>query len=132
MEAHCLVAALRACAFLFVLQPLAEYLIHRGCHAFRIQYHLDHHRTPFLRYDPSFAPYLASAAGLYLLPRFWLLWLALAKYQLSHTLSHYWWNVDHHRAHHKNWGCNYSFSADGAWVDRLFGTLALPKETRSR
>lgn len=70
-------------------RSLAEYLIHRGCHAFRIHYHLDHHRTPFLRYDPSFAPYLASAAGLYLLPRFWLLWLALAKYQLSHTLSHY-------------------------------------------
>ncbi len=109
---------------LFFLQPIGEYIIHKKLHDWNVKIHIDHHKIKFNNYKPSFIPFFISLLGYLILPKYFLLWLIIFKYQIVHILSHY---IDccarnHHLNHHKHWKFNYSFSLDGMWIDYLMNT----------
>ena len=110
---------------LFAVQPLVEYWLHRFVHAIRLPYHVAHHKNYGSGAYQSYAGDAVAWGIIAVLLVAGQPWWALAafKYEITHLLSH----IDasneqhaHHRMHHRNPHCNYSFSV--VWPDRLFGT----------
>ncbi len=110
---------------LFLLQPMAEYWMHRFIHAIRLPYHVVHHKNygsgMYHSYTGDLLAWILIVVLLVTGHHWWA--LAVCKYEFTHVLSH----LDtrskqysHHRMHHRIPNCNYSFSA--VWPDKLFGT----------
>jgi sterol desaturase/sphingolipid hydroxylase (fatty acid hydroxylase superfamily) len=120
--------------FLFVIQPLFEYILHRNVHLsnmdlFKIhkQHHIDIHQK---KYNSSITVNLLYS--LLTLPICFVeygefLWLGLFKYQLGHLILHLYPFLfpqlsRFHQVHHKNPKVNYTVTA--MWPDKVFGTYA--------
>lgn len=112
---------------LLVLQPCAEYWLHRLAHACHLHTHVSHHA---LYYNRRFATYSGNVCtwctilGLAVAQQ-WLLCAMLLQYEVVHTLSHRqqtFYMHEHHAMHHKNATVNFGVSA--AWPDYVFGTRA--------
>ena len=112
---------------LFFLQPIGEYFIHKKLHDYNVKVHIDHHKIKFNNYRPSMVPFIISTLGYYILPKFYIIWIIITKYQLVHIISHYisFCGKKHHLDHHKHWKYNYSFSIDGIWIDYIMNTKYL-------
>ena len=110
---------------LFLIQPLVEYFGHRSLHMIRSKVHYKHHIVKYEDYLPSRIPYFISLTGFCVLPSWYILWVAICKYQLVHTAIHHTDVLpnlrDHHELHHKYPSYNFGFSA--IWPDKLFNTL---------
>ena len=113
---------------LFGVQPVVEYFAHRFLHIIKSKAHIDHHVKHVRKYDGytcALYPAVISFCGAWFLPQLMVVWVGIAKYQITHYLVH---NTDlfqelkrHHIGHH----CidptkNYGFSA--IWVDDVMGT----------
>ena len=118
--------ALYLCAML-VVQPCAEYWLHRLAHAFHLHTHVSHHA---LYHNKRFPTYSGNTCtwcviiGLALAQQ-WLLCAMVLQYEVVHTFSHRqkaFYMHEHHAMHHKAATCNYGVSA--AWPDAVFGTRA--------
>ena len=113
---------------LFLVQPVAEYWLHRLVHSLLLQYHVDHHRMWSRgKYWDYIGDRAVRGAVLCLALLGWYTAaIMLLKYEITHTMVHRLPSSTrlhrHHFLHHRNQSCNYSFSA--IWPDRLFGTLA--------
>ena len=112
---------------LFVVQPLAEYGLHRLVHRLYVNYHIDHHTSwSFGTYWAYRGDWIVRGTVLTMaLLQWYTAALLLLKYEVIHTLVHRLPGFRvlhrHHFLHHRDPTCNFSFSA--TWPDRLFGTL---------
>lgn len=114
---------------LFIIQPIAEYWLHRLAHWAQLTYHLSHHKFSshgrFWGYQGDwtcqFLIAMLALCGWYTAA------LTLLKYEASHTIVHRTPGLRylhrHHFLHHRHPSKNFSFSA--IWPDRLFGTLEI-------
>ena len=112
---------------LFIVQPLAEYWLHRAAHRMQLAYHVSHHtrnsRGRYWGYKGD------AVCRLFVVVLVWYgqytAALALIKYEITHIMVHRIPSLRylhrHHFIHHRNPDVNYSFGA--TWPDRLFGTL---------
>ena len=113
---------------LFVVQPVAEYWIHRAVHMFRLQEHMQHHACFSLgRYwDFYFEPIVWFTIILCILSKQHTIACMILKHSITHYLVHRKPSLRflhrHHFMHHRDATCNFCFSA--LWPDYIFGTLA--------
>ena len=117
---------LRVGVILFLYQSLAEYMIHRLVHHYKIKYHSPHHciwsTNDYNKYnaDAHVRCFIMILFGMqYYIPA-----LMLLKYETFHTISHTYPNnylFHHHRLHH--YYPKYNFAVTAIWTDKLFGTF---------
>ena len=111
--------------WMFVLQPLVEYWLHRLAHHFCVKMHVEHHHiykgNTYSKYAGHTFAWCIIISCLAL--KQWVLAFAVLKYEVMHTLTHHpsHYMYRHHFMHHHNPRCNFGVSA--SWPDYVFGTL---------
>lgn len=134
-------------------QPVMEYIVHILVHRWKdpLGYHWSHHTTfniqsegersktdtdprkEYNEYDGDMNTYLVAAAGYYFFPQLLLLWLMIAKYEVTHMVLHKYPRVfpgltAHHAEHHRVATSNFCVSA--TWPDTVFCTWRQPQIAR--
>jgi hypothetical protein len=128
---------LKIIVILFGLQPLVEYTIHFFLHNsyFKsktllnpVYYHHSHHLlfkniNNYVHYNGAVDTYLFVGVVWFIFPSYWIIWIGILKYEISHFLIHR-YNIQpyslHHKIHHLHPKYNYSVTA--IWPDRVFNT----------
>ena len=121
-----------------MMQPLMEYVVHTTVHRWKdpMGYHRSHHTMfkvgdrEYEDYSGDKNTYIALALGYYLFPQLYLLWLMIAKYEITHMVLHKYPEVfprltAHHKEHHRVSTSNYCVSA--MWPDKMFCTWRRPQ-----
>jgi sterol desaturase/sphingolipid hydroxylase (fatty acid hydroxylase superfamily) len=119
--------------FLYIIQPLLEYIIHRNIHRYKnydlFQIHKKHHMAIHNNnYNNSllincFSSIITFPICFYTWGDY--IWLGFFKYQLGHLTLHYYPFLfsqlsQFHAIHHRNPKVNYTLTA--MWPDKIFGT----------